>query len=1083
MALSLIATAAIAVLAAPAASAVPVPPGATPRAGSNTQMVMSGTGPGQGVAGYIANPDNPFDPVADGYPTTNPGSGFTRKDEGFAGVIYGRPTDGSPQLTLYCIDILTNTYSGIGYVHGTWSAAEVPNVGYVARLLNSYYPKVPGQPAGLSTNEKAAAVQAAIWFFSDRYVLRTQDPLHDAAAAIVAATIAAGPFVQPPPPSLTISPSVASGAANSTVGPYTVNSTATTTVTAVGANMFADAGATQPIAPGATVPNGQQIWLKSTGNRAAVLQATAKADVPSGNVYLYDGNTPGVTDAQKLILSQDATLTTTVNAVAEFVPTGSLTVTKRIIGGAAGSQGQVTVVVTCGGVILSPALSVPPGTAAGTTSHTYDDIPAGAVCTVEETHDGHTSTVEVTVTGNGKQVEIPDGGTATATITDAYTFVPGSLVVRKSIRGDGAGRQGAITIQPTCGGTDLDPFVIPAGTAAGITEKTYDDIPAGTSCTVTETANGENSKVTVTVTGGGTVTVPAGDVVESDVVDDYSLKPGELTVSKTISGTGAGQQGPITITVTCVKDGVETVLQPVINIPAGAAAGTTAQTYTDIPGDSICAVVEDPDGHTTTIGVVKGGDGQTVTIPPGGSATADLDDTYVTGELVVNKTIRGAAAGSQGEVTIHTVCGATALTPDLVIPAGSRAGSYSHAYPDVIAGATCTITETSNGSSSTVTVTTTGSPQTVTISPGGTGTADVTDDYAFVPGSLRVTKTITGSSAGDQGEIRIQVDCGEQVATPDFVIPAGSTGSPSRTYTDIPAGTSCTVTEVADGRSTTVSVDVTGSPQDVTVAPAATTVADLTDTYGPADGALVVRKTITGPSAGKQGRITIQITCGGTALPDFVIAAGTTAGTTERAYHDIAAGSTCTVTEIANGATSTVEVKVDDDKQTMTVPAGEVVDVALTDTASDRPGTLVAVKRITGPAAGRQGDIGILVICAFPINVYGFLIPADTARGTVSRAFSDIPADSACAVLEVFDGHTDSVSVTTDRRALLVGVGAAQTVRARIINTYGFGALANTGPPVAQLLGTALGAIALGVALCLGGIGGGRRRRPARHSG
>ena len=55
--------------------------------------------------------------------------------------------------------------------------------------------------------------------------------------------------------------------------------------------MFSDAAGTVPIANGATVPSGQEIWMRSTGGSpSAVLQATATATVPSGNVYLYDGN-------------------------------------------------------------------------------------------------------------------------------------------------------------------------------------------------------------------------------------------------------------------------------------------------------------------------------------------------------------------------------------------------------------------------------------------------------------------------------------------------------------------------------------------------------------------------------------------------------------------------------------------------------------------------------------------------------------------------------------------------------------------------------------------------------------------------
>ncbi len=154
-------------------------------------MQMSGVGNGQGVTGFIADAGNPFDPVTAGYPDVNPSTGFTPKDEGFAGIIFGTATDGSnTQLKLYCFDINTETYSGINYIHGTWDASNVPNVNYVAQVLNNYYPKT-NEPAVLTDlNQKAAAVQAAIWFFSDKYVLNTSDPLHDVVAGIVDAVIA-----------------------------------------------------------------------------------------------------------------------------------------------------------------------------------------------------------------------------------------------------------------------------------------------------------------------------------------------------------------------------------------------------------------------------------------------------------------------------------------------------------------------------------------------------------------------------------------------------------------------------------------------------------------------------------------------------------------------------------------------------------------------------------------------------------------------------------------------------------------------------------------------------------------------------
>ena len=225
----------------------------------------------------------------------------------------------------------------------------------------------------------------------------------------------------------------------------------------------------------------------------------------------------------------------------------------------------------------------------------------------------------------------------------------------------------------------------------------------------------------------------------------------------------------------------------------------------------------------------------------------------------------------------------------------------------MIAGATCTVTETSDGSSSTVNVTTTITGSPVTIAADGTGTVDVTDTYTFVPGSLTVTKTIAGPSAGEQGPVTIHVDCGVDVLVTDFTIPAGTTSPDPVTFDDIPAGTVCTVTETADGSTSTVAVTTTGSPQDVTIPAGDTAAAEITDTYAPAPGALTVTKTIAGPAAGSQAAVTIHAVCDGTALtPDFVIDAGTAAGTTSHTYQDVPAGATCTVTETVDGSSSTV---------------------------------------------------------------------------------------------------------------------------------------------------------------------------------
>ena len=271
--------------------------------------------------------------------------------------------------------------------------------------------------------------------------------------------------------------------------------------------------------------------------------------------------------------------------------------------------------------------------------------------------------------------------------------------------------------------------------------------------------------------------------------------------------------------------------------------------YKNIPAGSECTAHASSDGGSAKVADLEGDNGTTVTIPPGGTATIQLTDTYETGELVINKTIAGPAAGLQGQVVIHTVCNGTALTPDFSIDEAKHEGTYNHTYSGILAGSTCTLTETSNGSSSTVSVVTVGSPQTVTISANGSATAKSPTPIHRYPGHLVVTKEITGPAAGGQGPVSIAVSCNDGcVGT--FDIAAGATGSPTKTFSGIQAGSDCTVSETEDGSTSTVNVTVTGDGQTVSVPPAGSAHATISDSYTLANGSLIVHKTIERPAAG-----------------------------------------------------------------------------------------------------------------------------------------------------------------------------------------------------------------------------------------
>lgn len=617
---------------------------------SNTDLVINRLGAGQSVRGFIPNAANPFDPVADGYPAsnppTNPGSGWSTLNEGFAGIIHAKPPEGGEELSLYCIDISTGTNVGYGYALGTWDAGNVPNVGYVARLLNRYYPHTD-QPASLTDlKQRAAAVQAAIWFFTDRYVLNTSDPLRPTVVAIVDDILAAGPVVEPDPPSVGIDPASRSG--SGVLGPFTVTTDQPPAeVAASGADMFADAKATEPISNGDRVPSGQRIWLRSSSPGTAVLEASARATVPRGNVFLYDGNIGGVEDAQKLILAETGVLNTTVRATAEFRPSGALRVTKTIAGAAAGKQGRVVVHVECDDAVDRPDLVIAAG-ATGTLSRTYEDITEGTRCTVTETADGTggTTAVDVVVAGVPRNVTIDAGRTTTVAVTDTYSLVDvpipapgtGGLQVTKSVTGPLAGRQGAVTIRVTCAPTGFSQdLVIPAGTAEGSVTRRL-DVPAGSVCTVAEVADGGGASVVTTVSGSGqTVAVPGGTVVPVTVSDLYeapaevagagtvsAARPGALRVAKTIAGPAAGRQGPVVIRVSCGGP----LHAYVLRIPARTRARTVSRVFPDLsPGDR-CTVTETAHGATRSVRAITSRTRRTVTIPTGGEATVSFRDSF-----------------------------------------------------------------------------------------------------------------------------------------------------------------------------------------------------------------------------------------------------------------------------------------------------------------------------------------------------------------------------------------------------------------------------------------------------------------------
>ena len=105
--------------------------------------------------------------------------------------------------------------------------------------------------------------------------------------------------------------------------------------------------------------------------------------------------------------------------------------------------------------------------------------------------------------------------------------------------------------------------------------------------------------------------------------------------------------------------------------------------------------------------------------------------------------------------------------------------------------------------------------------------------------------------------------------------------TPTRTRASPPARRA-RAEETTDGSTSTIDVVVSGDDTSVVVPGGGSATLHITDTYTHATGSLVVTKTIDGPAAGSQGEVKISVTCGGTALAEFVIPAGHSASQARR---------------------------------------------------------------------------------------------------------------------------------------------------------------------------------------------------------
>ncbi|WP_265523596.1 DUF5979 domain-containing protein [Oerskovia flava] len=531
--------------------------------------------------------------------------------------------------------------------------------------------------------------------------------------------------------------------------------------------------------------------------------------------------------------------------------------------------------------------------AAGPLDAQIANLPAGAVCGIEEVDDaGATGAVVVP-----DSVTVGSGETAEVVITN--TFDVGSVQVDKELDGLGAlYGPGPFEVTLACTYEDVD-LTIPGGDVRELVPGepvVYDGLPVGAECTVTETETFGASSTTMSVDGGeptdGTVvevTVPPVDggsptAVTVAVTNTFLTAP--LVVTKVVDGDAAQFAPPMPdlpplpdvpdgpIDPTTLAELLEELEEYLAAVPFDEFPYAVTLECTTSQGAPVDLIPGGPDrrfgpgfpalyfglqdGDTCTLTETETGGATSVEYTPDpvvitGTAsalepvTAVVTNTFDTGAIEVTKLVAGdgADAFGAGPFAVNLAC--TFEGEPIDVPGGAQraiVGDETVDYDGLPIGAECVVTETAAGGASSTTVSATvegGEPGAATV---GADPEQVTVTNVFDVGQVVVAKSLSGSGASEhrEDEFVVSLTCTWDVdgEARDVVVPGGAErtlsadGDWTAVYEQVPQGATCTVTETGTGAADEVRIEVAGT--DVTVDPGDAAAESETFTVPTGDG-------------------------------------------------------------------------------------------------------------------------------------------------------------------------------------------------------------------------------------------------------
>ena len=544
---------------------------------------------------------------------------------------------------------------------------------------------------------------------------------------------------------------------------------------------------------------------------------------------------------------------------------------------------------------------------------------AGTECKVTREADADIADYGIAATGLNTTVTIAEGKAASniAAVTNTYTKQAGTFQAKKVVADPKpANTPASVKLFYQCNADSVD-GAVKANTDTELTANTDGtpvdgaSFPVGTECKVTREADADIAGHALKTDGLNTaVTLKEGKVADNiaTVTNTYTQKIGTFQMKKLINAPAddAAFVAPKTVkfTYTCNADSVDKTVKAGVATEVSVPVGDTPVDGSEFPVGTKCTVAQESEHTVAGYNSVPAGLTQSVTIAEGKVADniATVTNTYTkqVGSFSVTKVVDADSTiidlNPDHEYSFNYVCtkdGAEVAKGELKVNGDNTVKS-----PDIPVGASCTLTEdeaSARGAVDNAVLDVKVSGPAV-ITENTTTPVTVTNKYTRATSSFTVKKKVEGLPDPGSKEFSFRYECvyGEDIKAGEIKVK----GNGETTVEDVPAGSECTVTENVDAAKQdgyTLVVDNAGQKFDQGTQP--TTVL-FTNVYAKDTGSLSVTKSLKDPDGVAAGKkFSFAYVCehkDPAQRKEGTFQLGAGESTT---IDDIAAGSTCTITE------------------------------------------------------------------------------------------------------------------------------------------------------------------------------------------